>query len=68
MVMEYYRMQAMQKAGLCGNHSSTRLLVLSPSTLSDVLESILKVWRFSVASEAPASALSAVSDQAAASC
>ena len=59
-------MQAMQKAGLCGNHSPTRLLVLSPSTLSDVLESILKVWRFS--SALPASALIAVPGQATASC
>ena len=41
--MVYCHMQAMQRAGLCGNHSPTRLLVLSPSTLSDVLESILQV-------------------------
>ena len=48
--MVCYPMQAMQKAGLCGSHSPTRLLVLSPTTLSDVLESILKVRRSSLAS------------------
>ena len=61
-------MQAMQRAGLCGNHSHTQLLVLSPSTLSDVLESILKVWHFRLAYEVPASALNAISNQASASC
>ena len=35
--------QAMQRAGLCGAHSPTRLLVLSPCTLGDVLQSILEV-------------------------
>lgn len=35
--------QALQKAGLCGPHSSTRLLVLCPHTLADVLDSILEV-------------------------
>ena len=36
-------LQALQKAGLCGPHSCTRLLVLSPRTLADVLDSILEV-------------------------
>jgi len=35
--------QAMQRAGLCGPHSATRLLVLSPCTLNDALQSILEV-------------------------
>ncbi len=35
--------QAMQRAGLCGPHSVTRLLVLSPCTLNDALQSILEV-------------------------
>lgn len=35
--------QALQKAGLCGAHSCTRLLVLHPRTLSDVMDAILEV-------------------------
>ncbi len=35
--------QAMQRAGLCGPHSPTRLLVLNPCTLNDALQSILEV-------------------------
>ncbi|BDA43551.1 Uncharacterized ABC transporter substrate-binding lipoprotein [Coccomyxa sp. Obi] len=35
--------EALQRAGLCGPHSSTRLLLLGPRTLADVLESILEV-------------------------
>lgn len=40
---EWRAVQAMQRAGLCGSHSPTRLLILSPCTLGDVLQSILEV-------------------------
>ena len=35
--------QALQKAGLCGAQGCTRLLVLHPRTLSDVMDAILEV-------------------------
>lgn len=35
--------QALQRAGLLGPHSATRVLTLTPRTLSDVMDSILEV-------------------------
>ena len=46
--------QALQKAGLCGPHSSTRLLVLGPRTLGDALDSILEVRPLLLALPLPA--------------